>query len=197
MVFGYIRVSKDEQNLDLQTDALKKHGCDRIFKEKISGAKKVRPEYDKLLLELRKGDSLVIWKIDRLGRTTLELIKLMVEFAEQGVSFISTTEGIDTGTEMGKIWYMLCSIFAQNERRNIIERTRAGLESARARGRVGGRPQGLSAKAKKNASAAASLYNSGKHTNAEIMSIINIKSKGTLYNYLRHEGIEIKSWAVK
>lgn len=120
----------------------------------------------------------MIWKIDRLGRTTLESIKPMVEFDEQGVNFIITTEGIDTGIEMGKIWYMLCSIFAQNERRNIVERTRAGLESARARGRVGGRPQGLSAKVKKTASVAASLYNTGKQINTEIMSTVNIKKQG-------------------
>ena len=98
---------------------------------------------------LRTGDVVTVWRIDRLGRTTLELIKLMVEFREKGVEFKSTVEGIDTSTSMGRIWYMLSSIFAENEREIIRERTKAGLASARARGKIRGRPKGLTENAKK------------------------------------------------
>ena len=103
-IFGYIRVSKDEQNYDLQIDTLKKAGCEEIFKEKISGASKHRPQFKKLISHLRKDDIVAVWRIDRLlGRTTLELIKLIVEFREKGVEFKSLTEGIDTTTSIGRI----------------------------------------------------------------------------------------------
>ena len=194
MVFGYIRVSKTVQNTDLQKDALKKYGCDRIFSEKLSGARKDRPEYEKMTALLREGDTVVVWRIDRLGRTTLELIKLMVELRERGIHFVSDTEGINTKTPMGKIWFMLNAVMAENEREVNIERTRAGLASARARGRMGGRPAGLSDKAKKKAAIATSLYKEGKMSTMEIINSLNIKSKATLYSYLRKSGVVIKSW---
>ena len=125
MIFGYIRVSKDEQNYDLQTDALKKAGCEEIFKEKISGASKHRPQFEILISHLRKDDVVVVWRIVRLGRTILELIKLMVEFREKGVEFRSLTEGIDTTTPMGRVWFMRSAVFAENEREIIRERSKA------------------------------------------------------------------------
>lgn len=194
MIFGYVRVSKNEQNHDLQFDALKKAGCERIFQEKVSGASKERPEYAKMVSELRKGDVIVVWRIDRLGRATYELIKLMVEWKEMGVHFRSISEGIDTSTKMGRLWYMLSSVFAENEREILMERTLAGMEAARARGRVGGRPKGLTKKSKELASLAATLYQSKKYTTKQICAQLKIGSKATLYNYLRHEGIEIEGW---
>ncbi|WP_207535567.1 recombinase family protein [Desertivirga arenae] len=194
MQIGYVRVSKNEQNLDLQVEALKKAGCEQIFKEKISGAEKERPQYLKMIEGLRKGDTVTVWRIDRLGRTTLELIKLMVEFREKGIEFKSIVEGIDTSTSMGRIWYMLSSIFAENEREIIRERTKAGLASAKARGRVGGRPKGLTEDAKKLAATAATLYNTTNLSTAEICKMLNIGSKTTLYRYLRHAGVEVNGW---
>ena len=194
MQVGYVRVSRNEQNFDLQIDALKKVGCDEIFKEKISGAEKDRPQFLKMIELLRKGDIVTVWRIDRLGRTTLELIKLMVEFREKGVEFKSIVEGIDTSTQMGRIWYMLSSIFAENEREIIRERTKAGLESARARGKIGGRPKGLTENAQKTASTAAILYNAKELTTDEICNVLKIGSKTTLYRYLRHQGVDINGW---
>lgn len=194
MVIGYIRVSKTEQNQDLQFDSLKKAGCEKIYHEKISGASTQRPEYIKMISELRKGDVIVVWRIDRLGRTTYELIKLMVEWKEMGVDFRSISEGIDTSTKMGRLWYMLSSVFAENEREILMERTLAGMEAARARGRVGGRPKGLTKKSKELASLAATLYQSKKYTTMQICEQLKIGSKATLYNYLRHEGLEIEGW---
>lgn len=192
MVFGYIRVSKTEQNRDLQYDALKSL-CDHIFEEKMS-ATKTRPQFEKMIEQVRKGDVIMVWRIDRLGRTTLQLIKLMVELREKGVEFVSVKEGIDTRTQMGRIWFMLSSIFAENELEILKERTKAGLTAARARGRVGGRPKGLSDHAKSVASTAAALYQSNKLTTDQICSTLGIKSKTTLYRYLRHEGVEINGW---
>jgi len=194
MQVGYVRVSKNEQNYDLQIEALKNAGCEEIFKEKISGAEKERPQYLKMIETLRKGDIVTVWRIDRLGRTTLELIKLMVEFREKGVEFKSIVEGIDTSTSMGRIWYMLSSIFAENEREIIRERTKAGLASARARGKIGGRPKGLTDKAKQLASTAATLYKAGDLSTGEICKVLKIGSKTTLYRYLRHAGVEVQGW---
>jgi len=147
-----------------------------------------------MISELRKGDVIIVWRIDRLGRTTYELIKLMVEWKEMGVDFLSISEGFDTPTKMGRLWYMLSSVFAENEREILMERTLAGMEAARARGRVGGRPKGLTKKSKELASLAANLYLSKKYTTNQICEQLHIGSKTTLYNYLRHEGIEIEGW---
>jgi DNA invertase Pin-like site-specific DNA recombinase len=194
MIFGYVRVSKNEQNQDLQFDALRKAGCEKFFHEKVSGASRERPQYAKMVSELRKGDVIVVWRIDRLGRATYELIRLMVEWKEMGVDFRSISEGIDTSTKMGRLWYMLSSVFAENEREILMERTLAGMEAARARGRVGGRPKGLTKKSKELASLAATLYQSKKYTTVQICEQLKIGSKATLYNYLRHEGIQIEGW---
>lgn len=194
MIFGYVRVSKNEQNQDLQFDALRKAGCEKIFHEKVSGASKERPEYAKMVSELRKGDVIVVWRIDRLGRATYELIKLMVEWKEMGVDFRSISEGIDTSTKMGRLWYMLSSVFAENEREILMERTLAGMEAARARGRVGGRPKGLTKRSKELARLASVLYLSKQYTIKQICEQLNIGSRATFYSYLSHEGVEVKGW---
>jgi DNA invertase Pin-like site-specific DNA recombinase len=194
MIIGYIRVSKHEQNFDLQIDALKKAGCEKFFSEKISGAKENRKEFENMLNMLRKGDVVTVWRIDRLGRTTLQLIKLMTEFREKGVEFKSIMEGIDTSTQMGRMWFMLSSIFAENERNIIRERTNAGLESARSRGKFGGRPAGLSEEAKRKAEIAGGLYLAKKLTVKEICTSLGIKSNATFYRYLKNQGIEVDGW---
>ncbi len=137
MKFGYIRVSKDEQNHDLQADALRREECERIFHEKLSGASKHKPEQEKLLEQLRPGDEVIVWDIDRLGRTTLELILLIDAWNAKGIRFKSVTQPlIDTTTPHGEFIFQLFAILSQHERKRLIQRTKAGLASARARGRA-------------------------------------------------------------
>ncbi|CAN5208202.1 site-specific DNA recombinase [soil metagenome] len=181
MKFGYIRVSKDEQNYDLQTDALKREGCDRIYTEKLSGVSKYRPEFEKMREQLRSGDELVVWDIDRLGRTTLELIMLVDEWNAKGVRFKSTSQPlIDTTTPHGEFIFQLFAILSQHERKRLILRTKAGLEAARARGRTGGRKKGLSARYEKIAPMVRSAYGEGR-TIREIMQAFSIPSSATVY----------------
>jgi DNA invertase Pin-like site-specific DNA recombinase len=161
MLVGYVRVSRNEQNLDLQLDSLNKLGIEKVFKEKTGGASKDRPEFDRMLTLLRSGDVIVVWRIDRLGRSTLSLVQLMAELRERGIEFRSIIEGVDTTTPMGRLWYTLSAVFAENEREIIRERTIAGLAAARLRGRKGGRRFGLSDKAKQTAKTAKILYDSG------------------------------------
>lgn len=143
MLIGYARVSKDEQNLDLQLDALKAAGAERIFSDKISGAKADRKGLADALSHARKGDVLTVWKLDRLGRSTIQLMMLLNDLHERGVEFKSLTEGIDTTTPIGKFFFVMSAALAQLERDRLIERTQAGLAAARARGRNGGRPAKL------------------------------------------------------
>lgn len=144
MLIGYARVSKDEQNLDLQLDALKAAGVERIFTDKISGVKE-RKGLNDALSHLREGDVLTVWKLDRLGRSTIELMMLLNELHKRKVEFKSLTDGIDTATPMGKFYFTMSSALAQLERDRLIERTRAGLAAAKARGRNGGRKPKLTA----------------------------------------------------
>lgn len=192
---GYARVSTKEQKLNLQIDALKKEGCKSkdIFTEKVSGSKKDRPQLQKMIEHLRKGDVVIIWKLDRLGRSLKELIELVAKFNEMGVGLKSINDPIDTTTSHGKLIFNIFACLAEFERDTIRERTKAGLNAARARGRVGGRPKGLSKEAKSKAEFAAMLY---KKRGAEELSISDICervgcSKPTLYNYLREQGVQI------
>ena len=139
MRFGYARVSEHDQALSLQLDALNKDGCDEIITDEISGALANRPGLSEILSKLREGDSLVVWKLDRLGRHVKNLIDLTLDIEKRGVHLTSLTEGINTETPMGKFFFHLMASLAQMERDITIERTKAGLESARSRGRVGGR----------------------------------------------------------
>ena len=146
MKIGYARVSTRDQNLALQLDALKAAGCDRIFDDKASGASRNRPGLDDALSHLRRGDALVVWKLDRLGRTAKQLIELLDHFHAEGIEFRSLTEGIDTSTPAGKLIYQVMAAVAEMERDLIRERTRAGLDSAREKGLVGGRKKALTDK---------------------------------------------------
>jgi len=139
MLIGYARVSSDDQNLNLQTDALKKVGCIKIFSDKISGMRKKRPGLDGALSHLRTGDIFVIWKLDRLGRNLKELISMVEKFDGEGIHFQSITDGIDTTTPAGRFFFHVMASLAQMERELLIERTKAGLAAAKKRGRVGGR----------------------------------------------------------
>jgi DNA invertase Pin-like site-specific DNA recombinase len=139
LLIGYARVSKDEQNLDLQLDALNAAGVERIFSDKESGAKADRKGLAETLSHLRAGDVLTVWKLDRLGRNTIQLMMLLNQLHERGVEFKSLTEGIDTTTAFGRFFFTMSAALSQLERDRLIERTKAGLKSAKARGKTGGR----------------------------------------------------------
>jgi DNA invertase Pin-like site-specific DNA recombinase len=176
---GYARVSTKEQVLDLQLDALKKAGCEKIFRENESGAKTDRPELEKCLEYLRPGDVLVVYKIDRLARTTKQLINLIDDLQKKGVHFQAIGNSIDTTTPQGRFFFTIMAGLSEMERELIIERTRAGLSSARARGRLGGRPRVDDKKIKR----AIKLYRSGEMTAKEIAEAVGI-SRAKLYQAL-------------
>jgi DNA invertase Pin-like site-specific DNA recombinase len=139
MLIGYARVSTEDQNLELQLAALKKASCKRIFTDKVSGAKADRPGLRETLSHLRETDTLVVWKLDRLGRSVRGLVDLVNELQERHVHFKSLTDSIDTKTPAGRFFFHVMASLAQMERELIIERTHAGLEAAKRQGRVGGR----------------------------------------------------------
>ena len=191
MIFGYARVSTKEQNLNLQTDALKKAGCEKIFQEKVSGRSPNRPELLKLLEQIRSGDTLIAFSMDRLGRTTRELIIILNDFKEKGIAFKSLSEGIfDTSSPMGEAIFQIIAILKAMEVNVLRERTIKGLEAARARGLNGGRPEG--SYNKKKASAVVTLYKQ-KETIDFIEETQNI-SRSTIYRYLRKEGVTVNGF---
>lgn len=184
MKIGYARVSTKDQNLSLQKDALQKEGCELVFEEKVSGAKPDRPELRRMIDQLRKSDLVIIWKLDRLGRSLRDLVNLVTEIQDKGAGLKSLNDSIDTTTPQGKLTFHLFAALAEFERDIISERTKAGLEYARARGRKGGRPKGLSKEAQDKAIIAKSLYDKGDMSVAEICRYLNI-ARSTLYKYLR------------
>ncbi len=139
MLIGYARVSTQDQNLDLQTEALRKAGCKKIFDDKISGSHAERPGLAKVQEALRDGDTLVVWKLDRLGRSVKHLVDLVGQLHKQGVQFKSLTDSIDTGTASGRFFFHVMASLAEMERELTIERIQAGLKVARQLGRRGGR----------------------------------------------------------
>ncbi len=193
MKIGYARVSTRDQKADLQVDALKQAGCERIYQDIASGAKSARPELDKLLANVRAGDAVVIWKLDRLGRSLKHLVELVGELAERKVGLQSLNDPIDTTHAQGRLVFNLFASLAEFERELIRERTQAGLSAARARGRVGGRPKGLPAKAEATTMAAETLYREGRLSVSAISEKLHI-SKSTLYSYLRHRGVDIGTY---
>lgn len=181
-IFGYVRVSKYSQNTNLQVDALKKNGCtdDDIIQEKASGKNVERPELLRMLDKLREGDTVMVWKLDRISRSTKHLLELMEVFQNRGVNFVSLQDKIDTSSAMGKFYFTLIAAVSQMEADMISERTKSGLESARARGRKGGRKPVSPVKVKN----ALELYDTKKYSLAEIEEMTGIK-KPTLYSYLK------------
>ena len=143
MKIGYARVSTDDQNFDLQIDALKKSGCKKIFKDKVSGSKSNRKGLENALKYIRSGDALVIWKLDRLGRSLIDLIKIVNSLKEKNIEFVALQDSIDTSTSSGKLFFHISAAFAEYEKSIIQERTKAGLKAARSRGRKGGRPKAI------------------------------------------------------
>ena len=181
MIIGYARVSTLEQNERLQTDALTKAGCERLFTDHASGAKAHRPELDRMLDVIRDGDTLVVWKLDRLGRSVQNLVDLMNLLQERGVGFRSLTENMDTTTPGGVLVFNVFAAMAQFERDPIRERTNAGLRAARARGHMGGRPSKLSEKDKARIR---ELYQDGTLSVQEIARQYGV-ARNTIYNTMR------------
>ncbi|CBJ40559.1 phage site-specific DNA-invertase (plasmid) [Ralstonia solanacearum CMR15] len=180
MLIGYARVSTDDQHLDLQRDALAKAGCERVFEDTASGAKSERTGLTALLATLRQGDIVVIWRLDRLGRSLKDLIYLVERLDAVGVGLRSLQESIDTASIGGRLVFHLFGALAEFERNLIRERTRAGLSAARARGHNGGRKKRLDPARQQ---LALQLYHERRHTVEEICRLMGI-GRSTLYNYL-------------
>jgi DNA invertase Pin-like site-specific DNA recombinase len=151
MIIGYARVSTDDQNLDAQTDALTAVGAGKLFADKISGSKRERPELDRMLEQLRDGDVVTVTKYDRLARSLKDLLEIVESIGERGAGFRSLAEDIDTTTPAGRLVFHVFASIAQFERERISERTREGLQAAKVRGRVGGRPPALTTVQKEEA----------------------------------------------
>jgi DNA invertase Pin-like site-specific DNA recombinase len=181
MLIGYARVSTQDQTLNLQQDALKKAGCTKIFTDTISGVKAERRGLREALEYVRAGDTLVVWRLDRLGRSLKDLIEKLTELHNRKIGFKSLTENIDTTTSGGKLIFHIFGALAEFERDLIKERTQAGLDAARERGRKGGRPKALT---EKKLAMARALYADNRNTINEICNTLNI-SKTSLYRYLK------------
>jgi DNA invertase Pin-like site-specific DNA recombinase len=183
MLIGYARVSTHDQSLDLQTDALKKAGCVKIYEDIESGAKTERKGLEEALQYIRPGDTLVVWRLDRLGRSLKDLIIRITELHDKNIGFKSITESIDTTTSSGKLVFHIFGALAEFERDIIQERTHAGLQAARVRGNKGGRPKAVTPK---KSAMARKLYAEKAYTVAEICKMLNIK-RTTFYRYLKEE----------
>ncbi len=180
MLIGYARVSKTEQHLELQLDALNKAGCEQIYTDKITGSKTERKGLEEALSHLRKGDTLVVWRLDRLGRSLKHLIETLTDFREKGIEFKSLTENIDTSTPTGVLMFHFIGALAEFERNLIRERTNAGLEAARARGHFGGRRKVGETETKRMAR---KLYEDKSISIKDICKSLRI-SKSTLHRYV-------------
>jgi DNA invertase Pin-like site-specific DNA recombinase len=181
MKIGYARVSTLEQNLDLQIDALEKAGCKKIITDEVSGSVADRPGLAQLKDILREGDTVVVWRLDRLGRSLKHLITLVNDFDRSKVALESLQESINTTTSAGQLIFHMFGALAEFERNLIRERTKAGLASARSRGRLGGRPKQLDLNKRQ---LVVKLYNDKEHTVKSICQMMGI-SKPTLYQYLK------------
>lgn len=179
MIIGYARVSTQEQDLQMQIDELTKAGCFEIFEEKVTGSKKDRPALNEMLKMLREGDRVVVYKLDRISRSTKHLIELADLFESKGVEFVSIHDNIDTTTAMGRFFFRVMASIAELERDITIERTKSGLAAARARGRKGGRPPVDG----KKISTALKMYESKEYSISEITESTGI-SAPTLYRYI-------------
>lgn len=184
MKIGYARVSTQDQNLNLQLDELTKAGCEKIYQEKVSGKTKDRPELKNMLEHLRKGDQVVVWKLDRIGRSIKDLLAIVEDFKNKEVDFISLHNQIDTSTPTGRFTFNIFAALAEFEREMIVERTKAGLAAARTRGNKPGRRPGLTEANQKVAKQAYKLYAETKMPVQEILDLLKI-GKSTLYRYLK------------
>tara|TARA_Y100000588_G_scaffold362822_1_gene424890 strand:- start:4818 stop:5381 length:564 start_codon:yes stop_codon:yes gene_type:complete len=171
MKFGYARVSTNDQSLDIQVEKLKAAGCDEIFSEKVSGAKNDRKELNNLLAKLRKGDTVCVVRLDRLGRRMIKLAEMILDFKERGIDFESLDNKIDTSSPMGMLMFNICAAFSEMERELIRERVQAGVDAARAKGRLGGRPKSLN---KEKADKLRRLRASGEFSVSQICEMVGI-----------------------
>ena len=186
MLVGYARVSTQDQTLDLQKDALEKTGCTKLFTDTASGAKAERKGLEEALAYVREGDTLVVWRLDRLGRSLNHLIETVADLNDRKIGFRSLTESIDTMTSGGKLVFHIFGALAEFERDIIRERTQAGLQAARARarGRLGGRRRAKALDTPKKVAMAQALYADKSHTVGDICKTLNV-SRATLYRYVR------------
>src|SRR2546428_5059090 len=184
MLIGYARLSTQDQTLNLQQDALEKIGCDKIFTDTASGSVVERKGLDEALEYVREGDTLVVWRLDRLGRSLKHLIDTITNLNNRKIGFKSITENIDTTTSGGKLFFHIFGALAEFERDIIRERTNAGLQAARARGRLGGRPKAKTLDTPKKVTLAQSLYDNRSNTIDEICKTLNV-SRATLYRYIQ------------
>lgn len=186
MTIGYARISTRLQKEDRQVDSLNQYGCDKIYIDKISGTTKNRPEFIKMLEHLRGGDKVVVMRLSRIGRSVKHLIELKELFEEKQIEFVSLNESIDTSTAVGKLVFNMLSSISQFEADLISERTIEGLRAARRKGRVGGRPRGITNE--KAANLAVKLYKSEEYTVKEMLDMTNL-SRSTFYKYLKLKGV--------
>ncbi|MCL9684199.1 recombinase family protein [Legionella maioricensis] len=186
MLIGYARVSTDDQNLNLQHDALKNAGCERIFDDQVTGSKIQRPGLEAALEFAREGDAFVVWRLDRLSRSLKDLIEMVALLDSKKIGLRSLHESIDTSSSSGKLIFHIFGALAEFERNLIRERTHAGLAAARARGKKGGRPKKLSAD---KTQLAIQLYESKTYSITKICELIGV-SKPTLYKYITAAGTQ-------
>ena len=184
MKIGYIRVSRDKQTTALQEDAMKKEHCEPVFIDKMSGKRFDRPEFLRMLDMARPSDIIVVWRLDRLGRSLKELVEVVGKLGERGIELRSLKENIDTTTPTGKLMFHIVAAMAEFERDIISERTQAGLEAARARGHKGGRPKATEKLRPEQLERARKLYAAKQNTIAEIIKLTGFKSKTTFYKYV-------------
>lgn len=200
MKIGYARVSTKDQNLDLQIEALEKAGCEKIYQEKISGATKHRPELDNMISNLRNDDEVYVWRLDRLGRSLKHIIDLVLSLNEKGVVIKGISDGVDTSTMSGRLFLNIMASLAEYERELIRERTNAGLQSARARGRTGGRPKGFTKETISKLIIMRSVYLDYTKKPEEIYKALGL-TRATYYRYAKildnNTNEEIKKMRIK
>lgn len=192
MKIGYVCVYRHEQMIELQRNDLEESGCSLVFTDHVLEVKAQRPEFEKLMSYIQKGDTLVIWKLNRLKGFSREIIKLVETLSKRGVNLISLNDPIDTTSINGVLVLQIFCALAEHDQRLVIQQTRPGLTSVKARGRKGGRPKGLILKYQKIAPEVEKLYEARQQTTTQIMKRFDIGSRRTLYKILRFAGIEIK-----
>jgi DNA invertase Pin-like site-specific DNA recombinase len=184
MKLGYIRVSRDKQTTALQEDAMRQEQCERTFTDKMTGKRFDRPEFLRMLDLARAGDVIVVWRLDRLGRSLKDLIETVQALEQRGIELRSLKENIDTTTPTGKLMFHMMAALAEFERDVIRERTLAGLDAARARGRKGGRRKASETLRPEQLDRAKQLYTARQNSIAEIMALTGFKSRATFYKYI-------------
>lgn len=197
MNIGYARVSTQEQTLDSQVDALKQKGCQEIYTDKVSGVKTIKPAFEEMMKFIREGDTLIVWKLDRLGRSTKDLIELVANFQKRKINLISLNDPIDTTSPSGILVFQIFCALAEHERNVIVQRTKAGLDSARTRGRKGGRPKGLLPAYQEIAESVKQLYDAEKQSTTQIMKTFKIGSRRTFYKILTFAGVQVNGFSKK